>query len=543
MPEPVDFGDYITAVFGRLGELQASLIIDEYDTPLNHAMGAKQAEIFQSAQYLLRLFFTEIKTFSRRFHLIFVTGITRYHAGFFSGFNNYQDLSFDLDYATLVGFTEEEIRTNFAEHLEYAAQSLSTKHHKHYTADDIMKQLRFYYNGYNFAYDLDMPCAIDEITWPKVYNPVSIINFLAQPQYGYRNYWTNTGALPTFLNKAIKRIDFNDLVNYFDLIVSQQTVAIDPEDFNESHSSAETLLQYLPLILYQSGYLTIKGWSRTSVFVGIPNHEVKQAFQKLLWLRLTYKPASLGSDETSHHDSDLVQAAALKLDKTPLRAKVFQKALIDPLNTLLDLRILHSKQPLDVVLAEIRAGIEDLFAQYCNSLSNDSVVHGMYESQYCDFIEIFFKLADFITLREKPVANGYADMVAFKYGATQAFVFEFKVAKTERSAKAMLTKALKQIDVTAYARLAGFTEVYPFVVVIVNQYLDKRKKAGSAQSQNKSQASQSKATAQVTKAFSHCDIDADGKLEWHLLPQGDHHMVKVTLGKPYIAHSHRHLVK
>ena len=100
------------------------LLIDEYDSPLTAVIGDK--EEFADRRELLSDFFSSIKTYSGKFRFIFITGVTRYsHTAIFSGFNNLKDISFDPDFGTIVGYTQEELEFYFKDYLENAANILN----------------------------------------------------------------------------------------------------------------------------------------------------------------------------------------------------------------------------------------------------------------------------------------------------------------------------------------------------------------------------------------------------------------------------------
>jgi hypothetical protein len=104
-----------------------------------------------------------------------------------------------------------------------------------------------------------------------MYNPFSLLNTFAKLEFA--NYWYQTGT-PTFLVQMLKDINF-DIRKMADGQVS---------------ATAEFLTDYrvdnkdpIP-VLYQSGYLTIKGYDPLfdTFFLGFPNGEVKYGFLRNL---------------------------------------------------------------------------------------------------------------------------------------------------------------------------------------------------------------------------------------------------------------------
>ncbi|WP_281756911.1 AAA family ATPase, partial [Succinatimonas hippei] len=160
------------------------LLIDEYDAPLTAVMGDKKE--FEERRALFSEFFSTIKAYSGKFRFIFITGVTRYsNTSIFSAFNNIEDISFDPSYGALVGYTQEELEYYFKDYLENAAKALNRKEKTcKYTYEFILDELKNNYDGYSFDEDNE---------W-HVYNPWSILNFLKNPQRGFKPYWLDTGG-------------------------------------------------------------------------------------------------------------------------------------------------------------------------------------------------------------------------------------------------------------------------------------------------------------------------------------------------------------
>jgi hypothetical protein len=102
-----------------------------------------------------------------------------------------------------------------------------------------------------------------------MYNPFSVLNTLSSCRF--RDYWFETGT-PSFLVYQLKKTEY-PLENMTTEELSTDTLnSIDIMDQNP-----------LPL-LYQSGYLTLKGYDREfdTYVLGFPNREVEQGFIKYL---------------------------------------------------------------------------------------------------------------------------------------------------------------------------------------------------------------------------------------------------------------------
>ena len=232
------------------------LLIDEYDSPLTHQLN--DPDRFRMIQALIRRFFSDLKDCSENIRFFFMTGITKIsQAGIFSGLNNIEDISLDSDYSTILGYTEEEIRQNFSEHLEYSANI------RNCTVNEIIDGLTLYYDGYCF----------DEEAMQHVFCPWSVLHFLAKPQKGFRNYWYASAGKPTVLINHLKSNRF------------WATRAAETEYFSAKMVSllgSHELNDITPeSLLTQTGYLTIKSVSREVAKLGFPNEEVRASMEQL----------------------------------------------------------------------------------------------------------------------------------------------------------------------------------------------------------------------------------------------------------------------
>ena len=262
--------DYVEQFFLKRNiDANYVLLIDEYDAPLTAVMGDK--EEFEKRRKVLSNSFSTIKAYSGKFRFIFITGVTRYsNTSIFSAFNNIKDISFNPAYGALVGYTQEELEHYFKDYIEYAAKALNRKEKTcKYTYELILDELKNNYDGYSFDEDNE---------W-HVYNPWSILNFLSEPQRGFKPYWLDTGGakpsllvnyLNTFIDKKVKKTELIDYLN-LEFVKRTNTAALSPtltgiEDKNFPFFA----------ILYQAGYFTIKKTEPDFLFVGLPNQEVKK---------------------------------------------------------------------------------------------------------------------------------------------------------------------------------------------------------------------------------------------------------------------------
>ena len=253
VPDPTDsladrFNAIIVGAYEQTGQ-QVAILIDEYDSPLQHSWKTPQHE---ACTDIYREVFAILKADDKYEKFVFITGITKFtQISLFSVLNNLSNISFDSEYAALCGITKEEVLRDFKPEINKLAAS------KGWTFDEAVVQLTAYYDGYHFCHE----------NMVDVFNPFSLINALADSKL--RNYWASSGAtslLPKFVDDMEIRLKDFDHSALLDTIIETSDV---------TGGGAE-------LFLYQSGYLTIKGYINGTYLLGIPNFEVRQALNEIV---------------------------------------------------------------------------------------------------------------------------------------------------------------------------------------------------------------------------------------------------------------------
>ena len=244
----VRFKNIIESAFNQTGQ-QVAILIDEYDSPLQHSWKTPQHE---ACTAIYREVFAVLKSQDKYEKFVFITGITKFtQISLFSVLNNLSNISFEPEYAAICGITKEEVLRDFKPEISKVAE------YEDWTYDEAVAQLTAYYDGYHFS----------RRNMVDVFNPFSLINALADSDL--KNYWASSGAtslLPKFVDDLeirLKDLDHSALLS----------TTIETSDV--TGGGAE-------LFLYQSGYLTIKGYINGSYLLGIPNFEVKQALNEIV---------------------------------------------------------------------------------------------------------------------------------------------------------------------------------------------------------------------------------------------------------------------
>ena len=124
--------------------------------------------------------------------------------------------------------------------------------------DKLCDDLKAYYDGYHFTHHSI-----------GMYNPFSLLNAFKYKEFG--NYWFETGT-PTYLVKLLKK-------HHYDL----ERMAHEETDSQVLNSIDSESTNPIPVI-YQSGYLTIKGYDEEFGMyrLGFPNREVEEGFVRFL---------------------------------------------------------------------------------------------------------------------------------------------------------------------------------------------------------------------------------------------------------------------
>ena len=229
------------------------ILIDDYDASTNAALNdVAKAKAIRSE---LINFCGEIKNNVGDIHFSMMTGVTRYVPdSIFSTLNNLIDLTMDSRYATLLGYTEEELEANFSPSLHAHADIMGLSY------EDYRAELRRWYNGYRFSPDCET----------RVYNPVAIAKTLGPKRKTFAPTWSKTGRPSVLINYLTMR-------------------DVDNRDYENVRGVTENALDVCRLeaiqpvsMLYQGGYLTIKDFKNSLFTLGIPNEEVRLDLNSLL---------------------------------------------------------------------------------------------------------------------------------------------------------------------------------------------------------------------------------------------------------------------
>ncbi|MEY4203246.1 MAG: hypothetical protein RL013_949 [Bacteroidota bacterium] len=226
------------------GPRKVVVLIDEYDAPIVHYLGVNVDKSIENRE-CLRAFYSVLKEMDEYLELVFLTGVSKFSkTGIFSGLNNLTDLTMHPQFATMLGYTQEELEYYFSEAITATALKMKL------SREELLEELRIWYNGYRFEEDAD-----------RVYNPVSVNNFFSVGKF--QNFWFATGT-PTFLINLLRKEGIYEL----------HFPPLNPGGFE----TFELERLKVEAILFQTGYLTIQSRDEDGLLVlDYPNKEVRDS--------------------------------------------------------------------------------------------------------------------------------------------------------------------------------------------------------------------------------------------------------------------------
>ncbi len=274
-------------IIGKLSQQQnVVILLDEYDKPiLNNISKPEISDVLTC----MKSFYSVIKAFESKLRFAFITGVSKFcHVSLFSDLNNLTDISMDARYATMLGYTQEELEANFGDRISELAGTQDVAAFK--------EKIKVWYNGYRFYKNSK-----------TVYNPVSLAQFFEKGGE-FNNYWFATGT-PSFLMELTKKTEFD-----FRSVIGSSSVP-------EIAFSAFEIDNIDPLtLLLQTGYVTIKNteerFGQTWYFLDFPNQEVTTAFSAYILNSYAGKTQTDGVRFVAEFATSLLNNDLKKLRKT-----------------------------------------------------------------------------------------------------------------------------------------------------------------------------------------------------------------------------------
>jgi hypothetical protein len=242
------FTDLIEQVHAQHG--QVVVLIDEYDKPLIDYLEFHKLEQAKVNQEILATFYSGLKDVGGFIRLLFITGVSKFtKVSLFSKLNNLTDLTVNPKYATLTGYTKEEIVAYFEDYIQESLETFTE-----YNRAELLEKIRLWYNGYSWDGKA------------RMYNPYDILLFFFNQDF--QSFWFETGTPKFLIDKMLQQ-------NYYEV----EDIEVNLTFLNEY--SLDNL--EITSLMFQGGYLTIKEKKEDGELVlSYPNQEVKDAMYSLL---------------------------------------------------------------------------------------------------------------------------------------------------------------------------------------------------------------------------------------------------------------------
>jgi len=263
------------------------------------------------------------------------------------------------------------------------------------SVSDVYEKMKTVYDGFQFSIDAA----------ETVYNPWSVLSFLRDPKKGFLNYWYATsGGTPTILVKYLEDKSNLDLF-------SKLSYRVENAEDGENLVSLDTLMSKsepekipMAMLLTQTGYFTLRKYTRKIARLVIPNDEVAESLLKLML-------------DINHLSPSLVTQG--RLEGIP-----------------------------DMVNAGDVTGIFRLFnTMLCEGISSNAKAFND-ENSIRDFIYVLLPRDGIIKSRENPNAKGFSDL-EIRTNEVK-LVIEFKRIRDGYPLKTAMKDALNQLKSRHY---------------------------------------------------------------------------------------------
>ena len=348
------FQGVIERAYRQTGQ-RVVILVDEYDKPMLQAIGNK--ELQEEYRGVLKGFYGALKSMDGCIQFALLTGVTKFgKVSVFSDLNNLKDISMLKRYSSICGITEQEMLDNFSPYIDALSEEYNI------SREECIVKLRRLYDGYHF-----------EVGVEGMYNPFSLLNTFDNCKFD--SYWFETGT-PSYLIELLQRHDYN--------LDSMSHASVTADVLNSVDAESKDPIP----VIYQSGYLTIKGYD--SLFqqyrLGFPNQEVEEGFIRYL------TPYYLSKES----------------DRTAFDVRAFYQ--------------------------DVNSGKPEQFCKRLKSLFADTpyeLVKNL-ENHYQNIVWVVFKMLGFYTQAEYHTSEGRIDLVIAT--SDYRYVMEFKLDGTAEEA-------------------------------------------------------------------------------------------------------------
>ncbi len=255
-------------------EKEVIILVDEYDAPIINAFNNTNSPV-KSLDKENKTYYEKVVNFMQGFlgdaykgnhslHKGMLTGVMRVgKESIFSEWNNFDVFGTTSNYfSDSFGFTKAE------------TEKLLTD----FNLTERIEEVKKWYNGYKFG------------KIENIYNPWSIVNYIAKYEDGFRPYWVNSGDYSLIKSRIIEIGISDDLQE----LIEGNSIERELHD-NFVFQDFETGSELFWTLLTDNGYLTQAGKGDFGRYkLKIPNNEVKIVFTNIIktWIDTEVKLSS-----------------------------------------------------------------------------------------------------------------------------------------------------------------------------------------------------------------------------------------------------------
>ncbi len=404
-------------------------LIDEWDYPLSSHLDNQQ--LFAALQEVMSDFYKWLRAQTLA-KFVLITGIMRYRdVSLFTG-KDIKDISMDPYYADLVGYTQTELESKFAPYIQIAATKLGI------TTDELKEQLKLHYDG--FCFDKEASVSVySPFSINSFFEPVLKPDFLQKPNLKlyFDPFWMDSSGASSALRSFLRARNYDVAA-----LIEKYSLPVDL-DLGALSSPVKASEVTLDQIMVQSGMLTIREIADNTKAV------------------ITSSPCRYKCDITNYEVFSELSVVFTAHMAGKEETEVYQM-LKDAQNAL-------ESGDMDLVCKNLNLLLCDsLYDVFPEEEDDDDDAQPPKKNIYRTLFKMWLRSAKVSTKDEVANSHGRCDLVARTSDTIYAFELKRVRTNTERTKKAMLNKAEKQMAANDYCNnLINKGKLVVWVVLVI----------------------------------------------------------------------------